>query len=125
MKKYNNSVFTALLNMLSLSETNEMKMVKLNSRNKNKPWTPVVFPASYVKAYIYRNILEFEFYISSDDVTISILNPFKNVIYKKVIDTVDTLHIMVKTKDWPSGIYTINIHNVNDISVCGNFILED
>ena len=69
----------------------------------------------YVRVMFARNdMLDIEFFTESEDaVEIKIKNQEEETIYELKTFTAPTLHILVDTKSWNKGLYSINIKTEN------------
>ncbi len=78
----------------------------------------------FVKTIYSDAYLDFEFFKTSRNLLVSITDIINNVVYKEIINTAETFHLIINIENWDAGPYTISIKNNKGLFIIGHFLLR-
>ncbi len=71
-----------------------------------------------------QQVLDIEFFKSSNELLVVIINNTLDIVYKEITNTEKTFHLIVEMYNWPAGSYTLMMNNKDGINIFGNFELS-
>ncbi len=78
----------------------------------------------FVKTIYSDYYLDFEFFKKFDSLFVSVTDIMNNTVFKELINTDETFHLIINIENWTSGPYSIVMNNRNGLVIFGYFILN-